>query len=107
MIWIVIVSIGVLTFAMRLSFIVMAERLIMTPKVQLALEFVPIAVFTAIIIPALLLHPGSSIPSFTSARLIAGIIAIIVAWRTRSVFATIASGMFILWICQFAFGLHG
>jgi len=100
MLWITIIIIGLLTLATRLSFILFWERLTLTPRMEIALRFVPIAVLSAIILPALVQHNTILDLSLHNARLIAGICAIIVAWRTRNTLLTIACGMGILWIIQ-------
>ncbi len=91
--WIVMIGLGLLTFATRLSFIALLERLKLPPAFQRALRFVPIAALTAIIAPelaryndALNLGPGNP-------RLLAGIAAILVAALTKNVIWTIVAGM--------------
>ena len=63
-------------------------------------RFVPIAALTAIIAPELLVHQGQLVIGPNNLRLIAGIIATVVAWRTRNVLWTIVIGMGTLWLLQ-------
>lgn len=72
----------------------------MPDLVQRALKFVPPAIFTAVFLPELFLNNGSMNFSLGNPRLLAGILAIIVAWRTKNVILTIAAGMLALWILQ-------
>jgi branched-subunit amino acid transport protein len=58
------------------------------------------AVLSAIILPALLLPHGTLALSYSNARLIAGIVAVIVAWRTKNVFVTLIVGMGTLYLVQ-------
>ncbi len=67
-----------------------------------ALRFVPITVLPAIILPQLFLRNNALALSLHNPRWIAGILAAIVAWRTRNVLLTIAVGMVALWLLQFA-----
>ncbi len=60
---------------------------------QSALRYVPVAVLTAIIVPEILASDGTLDFSLGNARLIAGLIAALVAWRTKSALWTIAAGM--------------
>ena len=99
-IWLVMFIIGVITFLTRLSFIVLQDKWQMPYIVSRALKFVPMAVFTAIIMPELLLSSGNMDLSFGNTRLIAGILAGLVAWRTKNVFLTILVGMLTLWLVQ-------
>ncbi|GCE08677.1 AzlD domain-containing protein [Dictyobacter aurantiacus] len=98
--WITIITIGLLTLGTRLSFIVFMGKMQVAPIVQQALRFVPIAVLSALIAPALFFPGGSLDISLSNARLIAGILAILIAWRTKNVLLTIASGMACLLILQ-------
>jgi branched-subunit amino acid transport protein len=99
-IWGVMVVIGVLTFLTRLSFIALAGRWDAPPLFGNALRFVPVAILTAIVVPELVLHTGSLDVSLTNARLLAGLIAIFVAWRTKNTVLTIVIGMAAFWILQ-------
>ena len=58
-----------------------------------ALQFVPAAMLSALIAPDLLMRDGAVFVSLHNARLIAGVVAIVIAARTRSVGWTIAGGM--------------
>ena len=96
--WLIIVGMGIVTYAIRLSLIVLLGRLDVPPLVQRALRFVPPAVLSAIILPEVLRPGGALDISFGNDRLIAGVLAAVVAWRTRNVFLSIAVGMIALWI---------
>ncbi|MBM4423448.1 MAG: AzlD domain-containing protein [Chloroflexi bacterium] len=100
-IWITIMAMGLVTYLVRLSFIVAWGRLAMPDVVRRALRYVPTAVLSAIILPEMLRPGGGPINiSFSNARLIAGLIAGVVAWRTRNILLTIAIGMVVLWGLQ-------
>ena len=96
----VLVLAGALTFATRLSFIALLGHRELPPIVGRALRFVPPAVLSAIIFPELLVRDGVPNLSPMNDRLLAGVIAAGVAWRTRSVLLTIAAGMASLWTLQ-------
>jgi branched-subunit amino acid transport protein len=64
------------------------------------LRFVPPAVLTAIIFPELLLPNGTLDISLGNERLLAGLIAALVAWRSGNIVATIIAGMAALLIIQ-------
>lgn len=106
LLWITIIIVGLLTLAIRLSFIVFIGEMRVTPIVQQALRFVPIAVLSALISPALFFPNGLLNISFGNIRLIAGIIAILVAWRTKNVLLTIFSGMACLLLLQVLLSPH-
>src|SRR5256885_412699 len=98
--WLLILGIGLITYAIRLSFILFFGKVEMPPLLLRILRFVPIAVLSAIILPQLLLPGGTLDLSLRNPRWLAGILAALVAWRTRNVLLTIAVGMVALWVLQ-------
>ena len=95
-----LIVIGIITFSFRLSFIALMDRLRLPLVLQRALRFVPAAALTAIITPELFIQNGAIFISPMNVRLIAGAIAVIVAWRTKNTLLTIAIGMIALWVLQ-------
>ncbi len=106
LLWGTIIIIGLLTLGIRLSFIVFMGKMRVSSMAQQALRFVPIAVLSALIAPALFFSSGSLNVSLSNTRLIAGILAILVAWRTKNVLLTIFSGMACLLILQVVMSHH-
>jgi branched-subunit amino acid transport protein len=99
-IWLIMLLGGLLTYGIRLSFIFFVGKREVDPRLSQALRFVPPAVLTAIIFPELLLPGGQLDFSLGNTRLLAGAVAILVAWRTRNTVLTIVIGMLVLWILQ-------
>lgn len=99
--WLTLAGMGLLTYALRLSFIELWGRLTLPPGVQRSLRFVPPAVLAALLVPEVLLRNGSLDLSLHNLRLPAVLIAALVAWRTRNTLLTIAVGMAVLWALQF------
>lgn len=104
-IWLAMIGLGILTFLIRFSFIALLERWQAPPFVQSALRFVPVAVLTAIIVPALVLRDGVLNTDLLNPRLLAGIAAVLVAWKTKNVILTIVVGMIVFWLLQIFFHL--
>jgi branched-subunit amino acid transport protein len=102
--WLAVVGAGAITFALRLSFIALLGRVEIPLLFSRALRFVPAAVFTAVVVPLLFYADGALEVSIGNERLLAGIAAILIAWRTRSVLLTLVGGMVTLWMLQ-AIGL--
>jgi len=94
--WLLIIGLGLATFLTRLSFIWLFQHWQPPGWLKRSLRFVPVTVLTAIAIPELLLPGGSWVVPFTNPRLIAGVVAILVAWRSRSMLLTILAGMAVL-----------
>ena len=98
--WLAIFGAGAVTFAVRLSFIAFLERIQIPPPLGRALRFVPAAVLTAVVVPLLLYDDGALNVSSGNERLLAGLVASLIAWRTRSVLFTLVGGMATLWTLQ-------
>jgi len=98
--WLAILGMGLVTFGIRLLPIVLLERLRLPVVVQRGLRYVPPAVLSAIIFPELLIRDGALAVSLDNARLLAGVLAAGVAWRTKNVILTIVVGMAALWVLQ-------
>jgi branched-subunit amino acid transport protein len=100
-IWLVLLVGGVLTFGMRLSFIYLFGRFEVPETMRRILRYVPPAVLSAIILPELLIPTGHLDISFGNHRLLAGVVAVIVAGLTKNTLLTILAGMVALLILQF------
>jgi branched-subunit amino acid transport protein len=100
-IWLVMLIGGLITFGMRFSLIFLFGRFEVPETMRRALHYVPPAVLSAIILPELLYPAGSLDISLGNTRILAGIVAILVAWFTKSTLLTILAGMLALLILQF------
>ena len=101
MIWLVMIVGGIFTFGTRFVMLSgwVAHGL---PRWLIdALAFVPIAVLTAILVPAVLIDPATQqIIVIGNQRIVAAVVATIIALLTRNVIATISSGLATLWFVQ-------
>ena len=98
--WLTIAGAGAGTFALRLSFNALLGRLKMPLFFGRVLRFVPAAVLTAFVFPLLFYENGALQVSLGNERLLAGLAAALIAWRTRSVLFTLGGGMATLWTLQ-------
>lgn len=93
--WAAIVLIGIGTFGMRASFLAFAHRLVdVPPGVQRILRQIPAAALASIVAPALLRPEGQL--DLLQGRLLAGVVAGLIAWRTRNIALTLVVGMGLL-----------
>ncbi|MCJ7725011.1 MAG: AzlD domain-containing protein [Acidimicrobiia bacterium] len=98
-IWTAILLAGAGTQAIRWSFVLAVSRETRLPDaVMRALRLIPSAVLAAIVIPTLVRPGGSFEVPWANLRLLAALVAALVAWRTRNVVATIVTGMGVLWL---------
>jgi len=93
-----ILGMALVTYATRYSMIVILGRWEVPRTVTLALTYVPMAAFAAIIAPEVLLHQGEI--ALVNARFVAAVAAVLVAAFTRHILLTIAVGMGTLWLAQ-------
>ena len=91
--WPVVLAIGVGTFLIRFSFLFLFERLGDVPdRLERALRFVPAAVLSALVAPAVL-APEDTVLLLGNTRLLAAAVAVVVAVRTENILWTILAGL--------------
>jgi len=100
MLWLVMIIGGLLTYGLRLSFIVLLDHWQPPDLLRRALRFVPAAVLAAIIFPEVMVRDNHLYLSPGNPLLLAGLLAALVAWRTKNVLLTIAAGMAALLLLQ-------
>ena len=103
-VWLTMVVCGLLTFALRLSFIAAEGRVSFPRWFRVVLPFVPVATLTALVAPDLLMPHGALWWSWHNARLMAGLVAIAIAAVTRSVLWTLLGGFAALALGSAAMG---
>jgi branched-subunit amino acid transport protein len=99
--WAVIVVSGLLTYALRASFVLPAGLSELPDGFERALAFVPAAVLAGLVLPSLLLREGALALSAANEKLLAGVVAFAVAWVSEDTIATIAAGMAAFWALRF------
>ncbi|GJM45468.1 MAG: hypothetical protein DHS20C21_23100 [Gemmatimonadota bacterium] len=100
--WGIIVVIGAGTFLLRLSFVHWWAHRNVSPRLVRLLRLVPAAVLCALVVPAVAFRElppdlASGGGTLANPRLLAAVIAALVAAGTRNVLVTIAVGMLALW----------
>ncbi len=103
-IWLVIAGGLIVTYLTRLSFLLLIPSDRMPAPAQRALRYAPSSVLAAIIVPQVVLGPEG--PSAFNPRIVAALVAALVAWRTKSTWLTMALGMLALWAALPYSALH-
>jgi branched-subunit amino acid transport protein len=104
-IWMVTLVVGVLNYVSRVSFIAWFAHNDMPPLLTRALRHVPAAMLTAIAVPAVVfIAPGVLDLSANNARLVAAVVAGLVAWWRKNTVETIVVGMATLWLIRWLVG---
>ena len=99
LIWLLLGLTATGTWLFRLSFIALLGRVAAIPDLAMRLlRLIPAAVLAAIVAPSLTHATGSF--NLGTERFLAGMVAAVVAWRTKNVLATIGVGMGVLWALQ-------
>lgn len=97
-----VAGMALVTFAVRYPVLALFGKLPLPDPVFRALRYVPPAVLTAIIMPAVLLPDGEQISlGIGNAQLVAAVVAVIVAWRSKNLLLTIVIGMGVFWLWRF------
>lgn len=102
-IWLAIAGMTVATFFQRASFLLLPPGIQLPPLLRRALRYVPAAVLTAIWAPELMLQKGVLNLALSNERLLAGIVAIAIAWRFKVTFGTILAGLAALHLFDWMF----
>lgn len=93
-VWFVVAVVGVLTFAIRFSFIYLFSRVGgVPPRLRRALRYVPAGVFAALTLPSLVTLSPDPVATLLDPRLLAGVVAAVVAWWREDVLLTVLAGM--------------
>jgi branched-subunit amino acid transport protein len=91
--WLILAGMALVTYAMRASFLMLPPGVETPPWLRRSLRYVPAAVLTAIWAPELLLQNQVLYLSLQNEKLLAGAVAIAVAWRWKLTSITIAAGL--------------
>lgn len=96
-VWLIIALAGMVTLTLRLSFI-LGQRFFKEPAwLRKFLQYVPVAVLSALIFASLFITAGRFQASWRDPRYPAALLAAWVAWKTKNIFLTIVTGMLVLW----------
>lgn len=100
-----LLGMGLLTWLIRLSFFALGERVTFPAWLIEALRYVPVAVLTAIIAPAVFMPEGPQ-GAVTLNPYLAGALATgWISWRYQHLLASIACGMLVFAVVRFLFPL--
>tara|TARA_B100001027_G_scaffold165967_1_gene117963 strand:- start:155 stop:469 length:315 start_codon:yes stop_codon:yes gene_type:complete len=100
--WALIIYCGIITYLTRFTMIALVKKEMFSDRMREVLSFVPSAIFPAIIFPAILINDLGLFQVENNPKIIAAIIATVIGIFTRSIIATIFSGLISYWILIFA-----
>lgn len=98
--WLIILLAGLISFGLRYLPMRLLEGRRLAPWLERALRYVPAATLSGLVFPALLLQNNKLALSFSNDRLLAGLIAAVIAYFSRNALYTIMGGLIALWLLQ-------
>jgi branched-subunit amino acid transport protein len=96
----IILGMALVTFLIRFSLIALLSR-DLPPLLARWLHYIPVAIFTALVVPGLLVPGGEG---RIGSELWAGLAGLLVAHRSRQVLPTILAGLVTYWLLRVAGG---
>ena len=99
--WALIIYCGIITYLTRFTMIALVKKEMFSDRMREVLSFVPSAIFPAIIFPAILINDLGLFQIENNPKIIAAIIATVIGIFTRSIIATIFSGLVSYWLLIF------
>ena len=99
--WVLIIYCGLITYLTRFSMIALIKKEMFNDRIREVLSYVPSAIFPAIIFPAIFLDNSGSILIEDNPKIMAALIATLIGIFSRSIIATIFSGLASYWFLIF------
>ena len=99
--WILIIYCGIVTYLTRFSMIAILKKEMFNNRVRDVLSYVPSAIFPAIIFPAIFLDEFGQFQLEDNPKILAALIAMGIGIFSRSIIATIFSGLASYWFLIF------
>ena len=101
MTWFSIIIAGILTYFMRMTMIALVDRDLLGDKIKAVLEYVPSAVFPAIIFPAIFINDYGVFIEMNDPKIFGALVAVIVGYFSKNIIATISAGLVSYWFLIF------
>ena len=101
MTWLSIIIAGILTYFTRMTMIALVDRDLLGKRIKDVLEYVPSAVFPAIIFPAIFINDYGSFVEVNDPKIFGAIVAIIFVYFSKNIISTILFGLIYYWFLIF------
>ena len=99
--WTLIIYCGLITYLTRFTMIALIKKEMFNNRIREILSFVPSAIFPAIIFPAIFINETGLFQIEEHPKILAAIIAMVIGILSRSIIATIFSGLASYWFLIF------
>ena len=101
MTWLSIIIAGILTYLTRMTMIALVSRDMLGNKIKAVLEYVPSAVFPAIIFPAIFINDQGTFTEMNDPKIFGALVAVIVGYFSKNIISTILAGLVSYWFLIF------
>ena len=101
MTWFSIIVSGIVTYFSRMAMVALIDKEMLGAKIKEVLNYVPAAVFPAIIFPGVFFNDFGTLVEITDPKIYGAIVALFVGFYSRNVIATIISGLLSYWFIIF------
>tara|TARA_B100001057_G_scaffold478894_1_gene549861 strand:- start:622 stop:939 length:318 start_codon:yes stop_codon:yes gene_type:complete len=96
-----IIFAGMLTYLTRMTMIALINRDMLGNKIKAVLEYVPSAVFPAIIFPGIFINDYGAFIEMNDPKIFGALVALVVGYFSKNIIATILSGLVSYWFLIF------
>ena len=96
-----IIFAGILTYLTRMTMIALISRDMLGHKIKAVLEYVPSAVFPAIIFPGIFINDFGTFIDMNDPKIFGALVAVIVGYFSKNIIATISAGLISYWFLIF------
>ena len=96
-----IIFAGILTYFTRMTMIALISRDMLGDKIKAVLEYVPSAVFPAIIFPGIFINDYGVFIEMNDPKIFGALVAVIVGYFSKNIIATILAGLVSYWFFIF------
>ena len=101
MTWLSIIISGIVTYFSRMAMVCLINREMLGPKVKQVLNYVPAAVFPAIIFPGVFFNDFGTLVAISDPKIYGAVVTLVVGFYSKSIIATILSGLLSYWFIIF------
>lgn len=102
--WFIVLFVSAATYLKRSAFIIFLSNWEMPKWLTKSLRYVPVTIFPALVAPMFFLTDGQLDITIYNPKLISGLVAFVIAWRTKNLLLTLLLGMAVLWGGQWVLG---
>ena len=96
-----IIIAGILTYFTRMTMVALISRDMLGDKVKAVLEYVPSAVFPAIIFPGIFINDYGAFIEINDPKIYGALVAIVAGYFSKNIIITILAGLVSYWLLIF------